>query len=391
MDSTLDLCVIRAASLIRPCKSVDPKPGWALGLLLSLRHKEDLMQLRSLSLVSSLGLALAFFSNTALAQYQRTNLSSNQFNHANADDPLIVNAWGMARSATSPWWVSDQGSGWSTLYDGTGVKQGLVVSIPAAAGSPVGQPTGMIINPSTTGEFAVQGKPGIFIFDSLDGTISAWAPGVSRFSAQKVIDNSANKASYTALAVTNLPSGNSLFAVDNANNVVDIYDGTFTLTGTFQPDNSIPTGASGFSVFGIRDINGTVFVTFAANNGGAGGFIDTYKEDGTLIGTFAKGFPLNQAWGIAVAPANFGPFSNTTLVSNNTNTGTINAFNSKGQFVGLLTTEGRPIVIDQLWAIDFGGGNTAAGGNGATNALYFTAGPHNNLAGTFGVIVPGEK
>jgi uncharacterized protein (TIGR03118 family) len=342
------------------------------------------MQRRAFSLIFGLGLVFALFSNTALAQYQLTNLDSNQFGHAQADDPLIVNAWGMARGATGPWWLSDQGSGWSTIYNGAGVKQGLVVSVPAAAGMPVGQPTGIVVNPSTSGEFAIQGQQAGFIFDTLDGTISAWAHGVSPFSAQKVIDNSANKASYTALAVTNYPSGNSLFAVDNANNVVDIYDGTFTLAGTFEPDNSIP---SGFSVFGIRDINGTVFVSFAANNGGPGGFIDMYKESGTLIGTFAKGFPLNQPWGFAMAPANFGPASNTLLVSNNTNTGTINAFNAKGQFVGTLTTAGIPIVIDQLWAIDFGGGTT---NNGATNALYFTAGPHNNLAGTFGMIVPGN-
>jgi uncharacterized protein (TIGR03118 family) len=346
------------------------------------------VHLRAFSIIFSL--ALAFFANTASAQYQVTNLDSNQFNRAQTDDPLIVNAWGLARSATSPWWVSDQGSGWSTLYDGTGVKQALVVSVPAATGSPVGQPTGIVFNPSTTGEFGVQGKPAIFLFDSLDGTISAWAPGVNRFAAQKVIDDSANKASYTALAVTNHPSGNSLFAVDNANNVVNIYNGSFTLTGTFQPDNSIPTGTNGFSVFGIRDINGTVFVTFAANNGGGGGFVDMYKEDGTLIGNLAKGLPLNQAWGLALAPANFGPLSNTILVSNNTNTGTINAFNSKGHFVGTVRKDGRPVVIDQLWGIDFGGGNTAAGGNGATNALYFTAGPHNNFAGTFGVIVPQQ-
>jgi uncharacterized protein (TIGR03118 family) len=156
------------------------------------------------------------------------------------------------------------------------------------------------------------------------------------------------------------------------------------LAGTFQPDSSIP---SGFSVFGIRDINGTVFVSFAANNGGPGGFIDTYKEDGTLIGTFAKGFLLNQPWGFALAPANFGPLSNTLLVSNNTNTGTINAFNARGQFLDTLNMGGNHIVIDQLWAIDFGGGTT---NNGATNTLYFTAGPHNNLAGTFGMIVPGN-
>jgi uncharacterized protein (TIGR03118 family) len=384
MESRLNSCASHAGSLVRPCEAVAPKRGWALGLLPALHHKENLMQRRAFSLIFGFGSMLAFLPNTALAQYQLTNLDSNQFNNAKSDDPLIVNAWGLARSATSPWWLSNQGSGWSTLYDGNGVKQSLVVSVPAAAGMPVGQPTGIVVNPSTSGEFAIQGHQAIFIFDSLDGTISAWAPGVNPFSAQKVIDNSANKASYTALAITNNPSGNSLFAVDNVNNVVDIYNGTFTLIGTFTPDSSIP---SGFSVFGIRDINGTVFVSFAANNGGPGGFIDMYKEDGALIGTFAKGSPLNQPWGFAVAPLNFGPLSNTMLVSNNTNTGTINAFDAKGQFVGTLKTEGNPIVIDQLWAIGFGGGTTK---NGAANTLYFTAGPHNNLAGTFGMIAPGN-
>ena len=113
------------------------------------------MQRRAFPLIVSLGVVLAFFSSTALAQYKLTNLDSNQFGNAQADDPLIVNAWGMARSATSPWWLSDQGSGWSTLYNGAGVKQGLVVSVPAAAGTPVGQPTGIVVNPSTSGEFAV--------------------------------------------------------------------------------------------------------------------------------------------------------------------------------------------------------------------------------------------
>jgi len=341
------------------------------------------MQHRAIALIFSLGLVLGSFPSTALAQYQLTNLVSNQFGQAAQDDPLIVNAWGMARSATSAWWLSDNLSGWSTIYNAQGVKQGLVVSVPAAPGASVGTPTGIVFNPSTSGEFAVQGQGAPFIFVTLDGTISAWSPGVAPFITQVVVDNSSSKASYTALTVTNKPSGNFLFAVDNANNVVDIYDGTFTLKGTFAADPSIP---SGFSVFGIQDLNGTVYVSFAANNGGPGGFIDTYKEDGTLIGSFAQGSPLNQPWGFALAPANFGRLSNTLLVSNNTNTGTINAFNAKGQFVDALKeTPGRPIVIDQLWAIAFGGGNTSSG---ATNALYFTAGPHNNLAGTLGVIVP---
>ena len=340
------------------------------------------MQHRALALIFSLGLVLVLTSSTALAQYQLRNLVSNQVRQAQNDDPLSVNAWGLARGATSPWWVADNGSGWSTLYNAGGVKQGLEVEIPAAPGAgPIGLPTGVVFNPSKSGEFQVQGWQTFFIFDTLDGTISGWAPGLTLFDAAIAVDNSKSGASYTALAVTNKPSGNFLFAADNANNRVDIYDGSFNHTGTFAPDPAIP---SGFSVFGIRDINGKVFVSFASSSGGSGGFIDIYKEDGTLVGPFANGAPLNQPWGFAAAPSNFGPLSNTLLVSNNTNNGAIHAFNAKGQLVGTIKdATGAVIQIDQLWAIDFGGGNST---NGGTNRLFFTAGPHNNLAGTFGSI-----
>lgn len=343
------------------------------------------MQRRAFALIFMLGLVLVFSSSVALAQYQLTNLVSNQFGQAKHDDPLSVNAWGLARGANTPWWVADNGNGWSTLYNGAGVKQGLEVEIPPAPGAgPIGLPTGVVWNPSQSGEFQVQDWQTFFIFDTLDGTISAWAPGLTLFDAAPTpVDNSKSGASYTALAVTNKPSGNFLFAADNANNRVDIYNGTFIHTGTFAADPAIP---SGFSVFGIRDIDGKVFVSFADSSGGPGGFIDVYNEDGTLVGPFAKGAPLNQPWGFAAAPSNFGPLSNTLLVSNNTNNGAIHAFNAKGQFVGTIKdATGAIIQIDQLWAIDFGGGNST---NGATNKLFFTAGPHNNLAGTFGSIVP---
>jgi len=344
------------------------------------------MQRRVFALIATLGLALVLSSSAALAQYQITNLVSNQIGHAQHIDPLSVNAWGFARGATTPWWVSDNLSGWSTLYDASGVKQGLEVEIPPAPapnGGAIGLPTGVVFNPSKSGEFQVQGWQTFFIFDTLDGTISAWAPGLTLFDAAPTpVDNSKSGASYTALAVTNKPSGNFLFAADNANNRVDIYDGSFTHTGTFAPDPAIP---SGFSVFGIRDIDGKVYVSFASSSGGPGGFIDVYKEDGTLIGLFTKAVQLNQPWGFAAAPPNFGRLSNTLLVSNNTNSGTINGFDAKGNFVGTMKdTAGNAIGIDQLWAIDFGGGNPT---NGATNRLFFTAGPHNNLAGSFGSIV----
>jgi uncharacterized protein (TIGR03118 family) len=341
------------------------------------------MQRRAFALIAALGLVLVLSSSTAWAQYQITNLVSNQFLQAQHDDPLDVNAWGLARGATSPWWVGDNLSGWSTIYNASGVKQGLEVAIPPAPNSgPMGLPTGVVANPSTSGEFQVQAWPTFFIFATLDGTISAWAPGLSLFNAEIAVDNSGSKASYTALAVTNKASGNLLFAADNANNRIDIYDGNFTHVGTFDSDPAIP---SGFAVFGIRDIGGKVFVSFANSSGGPGGFIDIYKEDGTLVGLFTKAAQLNQPWGFAAAPANFGRLSNTLLVSNNTNSGTIVGFDAKGNFVGIMRdVAGKVISIDQLWAIDFGGGNPA---NGATNRLFFTAGPHNNVAGTFGSIV----
>jgi uncharacterized protein (TIGR03118 family) len=162
---------------------------------------------------------------------------------------------------------------------------------------------------------------------------------------------------------------------------VDIYDGNFHLVKSFT-DTTLPAG---FAPFGIQDFGGLVYVAFAGNAGAPGGFIDIYSEDGTLLKQLADGAPLNQPWGLAIAPKDFGPLSNTLLVSNNTNAGTINAFNAvTGQFVGTLKdANNKPIVINQLWAIRFGGGAAA---DGSTNQLFFTAGPDNNNAGLFGVI-----
>lgn len=341
--------------------------------------------LRSRFLATILGL-LALASSSAVAQYQLTNLDSNQEGQSiHPPDPLLVNAWGLTRGPNTPWWVADNLSGWSTLYNANGAKQGLNVAIPPApSGGPIGLPTGAVWNPSQTGEFAVQGAPSFFIFDTLDGTISAWAPGVATFKTEIVVDNSSKHASYTALAVTNKPSKNFLFAADTANNKVDIFDGTFTHIGRLAADPAIPAG---FTVFGVRDIDGVVFVSFADASGGPGGFIDTYTEAGVLMkSSLISGAPLSQPWGFASAPNNFGPLSNTLLISNNTNNGAINAFNVlTGQFVGAVKdASGNVIHIDQLWAIDFGGGTAA---NGTKNTLYFTAGPDNNLVGTFGKIV----
>ena len=337
------------------------------------------MQRRMIALALAMGLALMFVPSAALAQYQLTNLVSNVKGQAHNTDPLLVNAWGVAYSPGGPFWISDEGTGWSTLYNERGVKQGLEVSIPSASGAGTGSPTGMVYN--GTGEFAVQGWSAFFIFATLDGTISGWAPQSNPNQAIIAVNNSSSGAIYTGLAITNNPSGNVLFAADNWNSKVDMYDGNFNLLGSFTD----PTVAAGFAPFGIQDIDGLLFVSFAAQNGSGGGYIDIFSEGGVFLKRVTEGAPLNQPWGFAAAPKNFGPFSNTLLVANNINVNsTINAFNVlTGQFVGTVSDSSGPIRIDQLWAITFGGGTL---NNGGTNELYFTAGPDNNLAGTFGVI-----
>jgi uncharacterized protein (TIGR03118 family) len=344
------------------------------------QFKEDSMWHRKIAFTFCLGLAVMLGSSPASAQYQLTNLVSNQVGAARHLDPLQVNGWGLVYGPGGPFWVSDQGSGWSTLYNGHGIKKSLEVLVPAAGAGP-GQPTGIVFNGSQ--DFQVEGWPAVFLFATLDGTISGWAPQSNPNAAIIAVNNAASGANYTGLAVTNRPSGNLLYAADLANNVVDVYDGGFNLVNSFTD----PTLPPGYAPFGIQDLGGFVYVAFALVSEAPGGYVDIFQEDGTFVRQLAQGEPLNQPWGFAVAPKNFGKLSNTLLVSNNTNRGTINAFNLEtGQFVGTVKdTNGKDIVINQLWGIEFGGGSA---NNGRTNQLFFTAGPANNLAGTFGVIDP---
>ena len=351
------------------------------------------MQIYKSAAAACAALALLVISAPSQAQYRLTNLVSNQVDQAPSTDPLLANAWGLARSATSPWWISDNDTGWSTVYTATGTIESLKVVIPTAGNGPTsptglngpGTPTGIVNNGSKT-DFLVQGEPASFIFAALDGTISAWSGAVNKNLATLVVDNSANKASYTGLAITSNPTGNYLYAADNTNNVIDMYDDTFTLVKSFG-DPSIP---SDFSAFGIQDINGKVYVAYAKPNYGSGGYVDVFTEKGVKVKTLIQGLPLNQAWGIALAPSNFGPLSNTLLISNNSEFGTINAFDpNTGKFVGTIKDQkGNQVVLNNLWGIAFGGGNSSSG---ATNELYVTVGNGNGLnelAGTFLSIKP---
>ena len=336
------------------------------------------MLVRATALTLWLTMALPLISSPALAQYKLTKLTSNQPGKAKHMDGLLQNAWGLDYSPNAPFWVSDENNGWSTLYDGAGVPQSLQVIVPSASGSGQGSPSGLVYNGSN--EFKIETWTSLFLFATLDGTIQGW----SHFERSQTligVNNSKNKASYTGLAITSKSSGNFVYAADTFNNKVDVYDGTFAFVKSFT-DPKIPKG---FVVSGIRDINGQLFLSYVDSAGGPGGYIDIFTEAGALVKRFAQGKPLNQPWGFALAPNNFGPLSGTLLISNNTNTGTINGFDLKtGKLVGTITdSANKPIKINQLWAIEFGGGSTA---NGKTNQLYFTAGPQNGLNGLFGVI-----
>src|SRR3984957_8489684 len=229
------------------------------------------MRLRSAFVTSGLALALLFTSGVAHGQYTNTKLVSNQEKTAKFVDPLLVNAWGFFSAPTAPWWISDNASGWSTLYNGDGTKVPLNVLIPTAGGDGPGTPTGIVFNGSP--EFKIRGFAAVFLFDTLDGTISGWAPQVNRDAA--IVKVTTPGASYTGLPISSKASGNFLLAVDNANNKVDIYDGTFKLVKSFT-DTTLPAG---FAPFGIQDFGGLVYVSFASSSGAAGGFIDIYTED----------------------------------------------------------------------------------------------------------------
>jgi uncharacterized protein (TIGR03118 family) len=337
--------------------------------------------MRSIRILSviCLVLALMFTSSAAMAQYTITNLVSNVPGKAQHVDSLLVNGWGLARSATGPFWVSDEGTGWSTLYTGRGVKEGLEVVVPSENGKGTGSPTGIVVNESS--EFDVQGWPSIFLFATLDGTISGWAPQSNPNDAIIAVDNSATGAIYTGLAITSYSSNNFLYAADNWNNQVDVYDGSFNLVTTLT-DSTVPAG---FAVFGVQDINGLVYVSFVANSGGTGGYVDVFTESGVMVKRLISNTGLNQPWGFAAAPSNFGTLSNTLLITNNVAGGTIRGYNmTTGKLIGTVKdTSGNPIVINQLWGIEFGGGTAK---NGAKNELFFTAGPDNDQTGLFGVI-----
>jgi uncharacterized protein (TIGR03118 family) len=316
-----------------------------------------------------------------------------------------VNAWGLDSGPTTPWWFSDNGTGETTLFNvGMDVIQ-ATFTVPGAGGAQ-GNPTGLIFNGGTG--FVVNNgvgnpAPARFIFSSEDGTISAFkgAPIVT------VVPNAnapAHGAIYKGLAIDSRTAGQFLYATDFHNGRVDVFDSSFhlvTLSGNFT-DPNLPAG---FAPFGIQNINGTLYVTYALQDedaeddvaGPGNGFVDAYDLNGNFIQRVASAGELNSPWGLALAPEGFGRFSGDLLVGN-FGDGRIHAFvpttlTSDGEFeaVGLLhSSAGKPIQIEGLWALQFGHGTAAVGPNGLTTTLFFTAGPADEDHGLFGSIVLTE-
>lgn len=330
---------------------------------------------RTIMLAACCGMVL-MFSSAAVAQFYSYSYEvSNIPGKAVHTDTLLANPWGLAYGPGAPFWVSDEASGWSTLYNGAGTPQSLQVIVPSSSGTGSGTPTGIVYNPSS--EFQIESWTSLFLFATIDGTISGW----SHFEPSMALIGARNPgAAYTGLAISLKKSGNFLFAADFGNNKVDIYDATFHLVKSFT-DSTIPKG---FAPFGIQNIGGRIYVAYASQTGAAGGYIDIFHQDGTFVRRLSQGAPLASPWGMAVAPSTFGPFSGTLLVSNNTAKGTINGFDlTTGKLVGTIkNSKGNAITISGLWGIEFGGGTAA---NGKTNQLFFTAGP-GGTDGYFGVI-----
>jgi uncharacterized protein (TIGR03118 family) len=323
--------------------------------------------------------------------FTATNLVSDGAVSAPHTDANLKNAWGIAFNPKGFVWVADNGTSVATLYDGNGVPQSLVVSIPDGSSGPA-NPTGIVFNGTTDFTISQGGKSGVgvFIFVGEGGTVTAWSPAVSPTAAITMFDDGSGGAVYKGLALASNGGANFLYATDFHNNKIDVFDKTFTkvaMPGKFQD----PTLPAGFAPFGIQAIGSKLFVTYAKQNAamhdnldGPGlGFVDVFDTAGNLLQHFASAGPLNAPWGVAQAPGNFGPFSGDVLVGN-FGDGTINAFDpTSGQFVGTVKmSNGTTFVSPGLWGIAFGNGLA----NQPTNTLFFAAGPNEEADGVYGRI-----
>lgn len=352
---------------------------------------------RALAVVASLTAVLAI-GGTAAAQraaadgYTVQPLVSDLMGEAPTTDTHLVNPWGIAAGPTSPWWVANNGTDTSTLYNGAGQPfppaSPLVVAV-------AGSPTGIVFNGGS--QFLVQGPSGMaparFIFATQGGTILGWAGGPT---AQLAADRSSVDASYFGLAI----AGDRLYAADFHNRRVDVFDGSFQLVQQLGlaafVDARLPPR---YGPFGIQNVGGHIFVAYAKQDeegedevpGPGLGFVDEYDANGALLARVASHGRLNAPWGIAMAPASgFGPQSGTLIVGNFGDgrlTGYRQNANGRWRPAGqLLDTDGNAIEIEGLWGIGFGNGVNA----GPTTSLFFAAGIDDEEHGLFGAIAPAS-
>lgn len=301
-------------------------------------------------------------------------------------DTHLVNAWGLAFNPQGYAWVANAGTGTSTLYDGTGVPQSLVVTLDQ------GSPAGIVFNGTTDFSITEAGISGAapFIFATLQGQISAWAPTVDGTHAFTIVDNSTSGAVYTGLAIDTGAGGDMIYAADFTKGQVDVFSGAFapvTTAGGFVD----PTLPAGYAPFGIQQIGGKIYVAYAQPDPvthekvGAGlGLVDVFDKQGNLLThLIPAGGALDAPWGMAMAPASFGKFSNMLLVGN-FGDGKINVYDpTSGAMMGTVSNnDGSAIVVPQLWALQFGNNLNSEPGN----TLFYTAGPGNELHGLYGRI-----
>ncbi|HXT64945.1 MAG TPA: TIGR03118 family protein [Pyrinomonadaceae bacterium] len=340
--------------------------------------------------VLCLALILCASTRTFAQHYNQTNLVSDLPGVAPVTDPNLVNPWGLAASSTSPWWVADNGTGVSTLYNGnTGAKQALTVTIPTpVGGTPPSAPTGVVFN-GNSGDFG----GARFIFVTEEGTISAWTSGTSAVLKY----TSPTKAIYKGATIAEVNGARFLYVANFYNGTVDVFNTSFAPTfvpvGAFT-DPNIPAG---FAPFNVQELNGNLFVAFAKQDedkedevAGAGlGFADIFDPNGNLVLRLRSGHWMNAPWGVALAPdSGFGKLNSRLLVGQ-FGSGEIATFDlDHGNFHGMLNgSTGQPLAIEGLWALRFGNGAAA----GPKTTLFFTAGIDDEEHGLFGAITPWSR
>jgi uncharacterized protein (TIGR03118 family) len=322
--------------------------------------------------------------------YRETDLVSDTPHLAAATDPHLVNPWGLARSATSFWWAADNGTGLSTVYNGAGAIQSLVVTVPSAPGvTEPAAPTGIVANASTTDFLVGTNQAAHFLFATEEGTISGWNSGAT--AVLKVNTNGA--ASYKGLTLAQNGGANLLYAADFKGHKVDVYDKAFAPVNLGANAFKDPQVPADYAPFNVQVLDGSIYVAFAKTEPGSldevqgpgRGYVDVFTTAGVLQKRLQWGSWFNAPWGIVHAPADFGGFSNLILVGQ-FGSGKIAAFDPvSGEFRGLMRTEhGRTLSIDGLWALGFGNGGNA----GPANTLFFTAGIDDEAHGLFGTLTP---